>query len=123
MSQNILSGKSGSTNIGATSYSFGKWKVALKTNLPKVTNWNSGGFQQLVSGITEATLTISGPYDAGNMPFTVGNSYIWLLNWTNVLGLSVPAIIESIDADNDVDGNPTISITARSSGNFTAAIT
>lgn len=123
MTQNILSGTTGSVKISTTTYSFGKWKAEFKTKLPDVTNFNSGGYRQRVTGITEATVTLSGPYDQGNMPFTAGTAYTLLLGWTSLISLSVPILVESIKADNDVDGNPTIEIVGQSTGSFTAAIT
>ena len=122
MPQNLLSGKTGSVLIGTVSMSFGKWKAAFKTNLPKVNNWNSTPYQALVSGLTSGTLTISGPYDEGNMPFVCGNSYTFILGFTDTINLTCTVLIESIDAENDVDGAPSISITGQSNGSFTAAI-
>lgn len=117
-----VSGTEGSVKIGSTAYAFGKWKAQMKMILPKVTNFTSSGAQELLSGVKSATITLSGPYNSGAMAFTVGTSYTWLLNFTDAIGLSITARIESIEPDNDVEGNPIINITAQSTGTFTAAI-
>ena len=122
MADNFIVGKSGSVKIGAVSYSFDKWKVSFHAVLPVITNFTSGGYQALLSGLVDGTVTISGPYNNTNMGFTVGTTYTWLLNLTDAVGLSVPAIIESLEPDDAVADSPRISITAKSTGSFTAAI-
>lgn len=123
MADNYISGKSGGVKVGATAYSFGKWKALMKMNLPSITNFTSGGAQALLDAIKRATITLVGPYNQGNMPFVVGTTYTWLLHFTDAINLSIPAKVESIDVDNDVETNPVITITAQSDGTFTAAIT
>lgn len=123
MADNYISGKTGSVLIGATPYSFGKWKLAMKTGLPKVTNFTTAGYQLLVSGITAGTITIEGPYNQSNMAFACGTSYTFILGWTNAVSITVTAFIESIEASTDVEQAGHVVITAQSSGTFTAAIT
>ncbi len=122
MADNYLAGKTGFVTIGSTSYSFAKWKSALKTALVKVTNFTTAGYQLLVAAITSATLTVEGPYNEGNMAFTAGVSYTWVLGFTTMVSLTISAFIEQISVDNDVEGAPRVEITAQSSGSFTAAI-
>ena len=95
----------------------------MKMNLPKVNNFNSA-FQQLVVGITSATLTLSGPWDIGNMPFTVGNIFTFVLQATVVgpVTLTVNAIVNDITPESDIDGALTVKVTAETTGSFTAAI-
>lgn len=95
----------------------------MKSGLPKVTNFNSSPYQLLVAGILSATVYLEGPYNQGNMPFTAGTSYAWILGFTNSISLTVTAFIEEIGIDEDVEGSPRINITAQSSGSFTASIT
>jgi hypothetical protein len=117
-----VSGLTGSVKIGATSFSFDRWKLTIKTVLVEVTNFTSGGFQQFVTAITGATLTVSGPYNTGNMAFVCGVAYIWILGFTALIALTVTAIIETLEPDVDAKGRASVSITAQSHGAFTAAI-
>jgi hypothetical protein len=122
MADNYISGKSGSVTIAAVAYPFGKWKLAMKSGLPKVTNFSTGGYQLLVSGITQGTITLEGPYNEGNMPLTAGNSYAFVLLWATGISLSCTAFVESIEASTDVEQAGHIVVTAQTSGAFTAAI-
>jgi hypothetical protein len=103
-------------------YSFDKWSLTLKAILPEITNFTSGGYQALLSGIESGGLTVSGPYNQGNMAFTVGNSYLWVLGFTASIVINMPGLIESIAADDNVKENPKITVTVKSSGAFLAAI-
>lgn len=123
MAQNLLSGKTGFVNIGAASYSFGKWTWEAKAKMVPVPNFNGGGFEQYVVGLIGGKITISGPYDQGNMAFTVGTQYTWILGLAVSVSLSVPGILEGIKVDEDVDGNPMVTLTVQSNGAFTAVIT
>ena len=111
----------GGGEMGASDYTFAKWSVSLKTNLPKVNNFSSA-FQLLVAGLQDATIQLEGPYNEGNMPLTTGVQYDFFLGWVSGIYLSVPAFVESIDPDNDIDGAPRIKVTAKSSGSFTVSI-
>lgn len=125
---NYLSGLTGAVKIGPSGaevpYSFGKWKVQMKTNLVKFSNFTTGGYKKVVSAITEGTITLECPvYNAGNMPLTAGNSYSMILNWTNAISFAGTARVETIEAGNDSEGAPTINVTAVIDGTFTPSIT
>jgi hypothetical protein len=151
MADNYISGKTGSVSVPNLSsvlvpYSFSKWKATLTAKLNDITNFTTQGYQKMLASIVSASLTVSGPYNAGNMnpPFTqvadptdgpptgsgpgpytgfaVGVQYTFNLGWTSSLGLAIPAIIETIDIDDDVQTDATISITAKSTGPFSAFI-
>lgn len=118
----LLSGKTGFvTDSTGTTRSFGKWSLAIKVGKPKVTNWNTSPYQALVSGIYSGNLSLSGPYDYGNMPFTAGGPQVFNLGLFNGVYLTGAFIID-IDIDNDVDGNPSVKITGESSGAFSISI-
>lgn len=123
MTANYLSGITGAVLVGATAYSFSKWRIAIKCGLPKVTNFNTAPYQQLVAGILSSTVTLEGPYDQGNMAFTAGTSYAFILRWTASISLTITGFIEELTPDEDVDGSPRVSITVQSNGTFTASIT
>jgi hypothetical protein len=148
---NYISGKTGSVQVPNLSsvlvpYSFSKWTAMLTAKLNDITNFTTQGYQKMLSSIVSASLTVSGPYNAGNMnpPFTqaadpangpptggasgaytgfaVGVQYTFFLGWTASLALAIPAIIETIDIADDVQTDATISITAKSTGPFSAFI-
>lgn len=118
----FISGISASVGIGATNYSFSKWRVPMKSGLPKVTNFNSAPYQLLVAGVLSASIYLEGPYDTGNMAFSAGVSYTWILRWKSDVNLTVPAFIEEIQGSQDVEDAARVNITAQSSGPFTASI-
>jgi len=122
MAFNPISGKSGSVQIGTVSYAFKKWTFNMKTNTPNVTNFNGGGFRQIVSGITQGQLQIEGPYDQGNMPLVCGNSYSFTLTWTMGITLTCTAIISDMTPELDVEDAGRLKITAEVNGSFTAAV-
>ena len=124
MAFNPQSGISGSVTIGGTSYSFGKWTLAMKTNLIPVNRMGGGGFQEVVAGVSSAELTLDAlTYDAGNMPFATGSSYTFVLAYNLLLSTTVVIVIESIEATVDYDGAQPIKITGKTNGTFTSSIT
>jgi hypothetical protein len=120
---NPLSGISGSVQIGDTPYAFTKWTCSMKTLFVKANNFTGGGYQQGVAGITSATLTLEAlTYDEGNMAFTSGSKYVFVLGYTESISLTVTVLVESIDVTVDYEGGQPIKITGQSDGAFTAAI-
>ncbi len=122
MSFTPVSGIGASVKIGTTTYAFEKWKISFKSGLPKVNNFTSV-YQQLVGGITSATVTLEGPYDEGNMAFSVGSAVSFILSWDGSTHLTVPVLLESIDPSQDVNDAGRVSVVGQSTGSFTAAIT
>lgn len=118
-----LSGATGFVKLGATAYPFGKWKVSMKAGTPKVTNWTTSGFQALVAGIISATLTASGAINNGSTAITVGQSYVFHLGMDTGVEVSFTAIVSALEPENDVEDAARFSITAESTGTFTAALT
>lgn len=94
----------------------------MKTGTPKVTNFTGGGYRQLVSGITEGTVTVEGPYDNGNMAFTSGNSYDLTLQWTSGVTLAGTGILASLEPSMDVEDAGRLKCTFEISGSFTAGV-
>lgn len=118
----FLSGKVGGVLVGGVGYAFGKWKFAFNAKEVSVNNFLSQGFQQLVIGFTKGSITMSGPYDQGNMPLTAGNSYALTLQFTNAIVLTVTAFLTDLTPSNDAEGTPTVDCSFSSSGVFTASI-
>lgn len=124
MAQNLLSGKSGYFSTGSATYSFGKWEADVKAKMVPVPNFNGLGFMQYVVGLIESKISITGPYDQGNMAFTVGTQYTWHLGLNaGPVELAIPGILEGIKMAEDVEGNPVVTLTVQSTGSFTASIT
>lgn len=123
MAQNLLAGKSGYVNTGSANYSFGKWEADIQVKTVQVPNFNGGGFMQRVVGLTDGKVTITGPYDQGNMAFTAGNTYTWTLGLAPSVFLTMPGILQSIKLAEDVEGNPVLTLNVETSGSFTASIT
>ncbi len=119
---NPISGKTGAVLVGSIQYAFGKWEYAMSTGTPKVTNFTGGGYRQIVSGITEGTITVEGPYDEGNMPLTSGNTYTLTLNWNNTISLTGTAILAKLTPSMDVEDAGRIKCVFEVNGTFTAAI-
>lgn len=118
---NFIGGTSGSVLVGGVAYNFGKWRFQMKAGLPKVNNF-SGAYQLLVTGLLSGTLTLDGPYDGGNMPLTAGASYAFTLKFSNAITLTATAFVEDITPSQDIEDAARISVTAQSSGSFTAAV-
>lgn len=124
MAFNPVAGISGSVKIGATSYAFGKWSLAMKANVMPVNNFTGGGYQQVVGGVVSADLTLSSlTYDQGNMPFAVGTLYTFILGYNLTTSVTVQIMIESIEPEVDYDGLEAIKISGKSNGAFSASIT
>jgi hypothetical protein len=117
-----LSGKTGYTKLGSAIYPFGKWKFSIKAGSPKVTNFTSLGFQALVGGVISGTVTLSGPWNVGSTPVAANGVYVFHLGLDTGIELVVTAQVTAIDPENDVEGTPQVSVTAESTGPFTAAI-
>jgi hypothetical protein len=124
MAFNPLAGIQGAVKFTATAYAFGKWKATIKNKLGDVSNFTGGGYEQWIAGLTGAKITLEGPYDEGNMPITVGNSYSLVLQFTSTgpITLSLTALCETIEPSVDVQNPQGITATFQSTGSFTAAI-
>lgn len=94
----------------------------MDNDAPKVNNFTSA-YQQLVKGLTKATLTCEGPYDGGNMPLTAGNVYSFTLALSGSISIVVSCLVTNITPSQDIEDAARVSITAGSTGSFTAAIT
>jgi hypothetical protein len=114
----FLSGKFGYVTVGGAQKHFSSWRLPLKTAAPKVTNFLSQGFRELVVGISEATIDIEGPYNSGFVGLASGGEYVFVLGLNADVGLTVTAIITNLEPSNDVEDVPKIKITAESNGPF-----
>lgn len=106
-----ISGKTGFVKLGTSRYAFNRWSCPIKSNQVKTTNFESLGFQEVVSCITSAGITCSGPYAPGSMSVVAGQTYTFHLGWTNGLELVVQGNVASVEPDNDAEGVPQLKIT------------
>lgn len=119
----FLGGPVGFIRVGGVQWALGKWSMSMRAGAPRVNNFTSG-YQRVVSGLKSATLTISGPYDMGNMPLTVGQSADFVLGLNNpAVSLLCTAVVTEINPSQDIEDAARVTITADSDGVFTAAIT
>jgi hypothetical protein len=119
----FYSGKNGSVAVGNTTYKFSDWSLNMDGNLPNVTNFSSSGCRENLDGINEADITLSGPYDAGNMAFARNTVYTLVLTVGSSITFSVPARSKGLNVTQKVEDAGRISATFQSTGTFTAAIT
>jgi hypothetical protein len=117
-----LSGKAGAVLVGSVPYAFGKWQYDMKTDTPAVNNFTSA-YRQLVSGLTQGTITTEGPYDNGNMPLTSGNTYTLTCQQTSGVNLTGTAILANIVSSQDIEDAARIKCVWEVTGAFTAAVT
>lgn len=94
----------------------------MKTGTPKVTNFTGQGFRQLVSGITEGTIAVEGPYDNTNMAFTSGSTYDLTLQWTSGVNLTGTGILATLEPSMDVEDAGRVKATFEVNGPFTPSI-
>ena len=92
--------------------------VALKIN-----DFASLGYQTLLAGFFSATITLEGAYFAGATALAVGDTHPFILAYSPTLNISVPALITDITPTVDAEKEETLSVTAESTGSFTAAVT
>lgn len=102
--------------------SFDKISVDMENAVTEVTNFNSGGYAQYITGITDAKIDLSGPYDQGNTSLTLGGSVTVTVGYSASVTLTVPGIIKSIKPDISVKDAERISVSVQSSGSFTASV-
>src|SRR5262245_2130163 len=116
----LISGVLGSVSVGGVSYSFGKWKLSIRANRPKMNNFKSG-FQRVVGGLLSAALDVEGPWDVGAMPLTAGNMYTFQLGVSPSVFIVVNVVID-LEPSNDVEDAPRLRVSGDSDGSFTYSV-
>ena len=92
--------------------------VALKIN-----DFTSRGYQTLIAGFTSATISLEGAYFAEDTALTAGVIEEFILSYSATLDLTVSALITDITPTVDAEKEITLSVTAESTGEFTAEVT
>jgi hypothetical protein len=119
----LLSGKTGYVLQNGVARRFGKWETPMEVDEVPANNFVDSPYKIFIPGLAGSTVTVSGPYDAGGMPFVLGATYTLTLGWTPALALVVTGFAQRLVPANDVERNPTLNMVFRVSGAFVAAIT
>ena len=120
---NFLPGKSGGVLLGATAQAWRKWTAKMFAKLGETPNFLASGYMTRVAGMVDSTVTLSGAYDQGNMPWTVNASGTVTLQFTNSVTLVIAGLVESITSSVDVTEPQMQEVVIANNGSFTAAIT
>lgn len=120
---NFIPGKSGGMLQGSTAQAWKKWTCKMFAKLGETPNFLAGGYMTRVTGMVDATVTLSGAYDGGNMPWVVNTSYSVVLQFTSLVTLTLATICESITPSVDVTEPEALEVTLQNNGSFTAAVT
>jgi hypothetical protein len=119
----FLSGKSGSVTVANASWKLREWSLDMRTDASDVTNFSSSGYRENIAGLTGGSLSMSGPYDSASMALTSGTSYSITLAASNTINFAVTARITNIRVSTSVERAVEVSVSAETTGSFTAAIT
>lgn len=118
-----ISGKLGQVAIGSVLYAFDKWENDGTMNLPDVSNFTGSGVVQRTTGLADTKVTLTGPYDTGNMAFTIGSAYTLLLGWNNSITITISGcILQSIKSSQDVKDAGRVSLVFAANGSVDLSI-
>ena len=118
----FYAGKSGTITVGGTSKPLTDWSIDIKVEAIDTTNFSSGGWQEMVSGIYSVDITASGPYN-GTSGVTQGTAAAFVLDVDGAGGgpsFSGNAIITSLKIETSVKDVAKITYTGVSTGSWTA---
>src|SRR5215469_2101353 len=121
-----LAGKDASVSLGplpGTELAFRSWKCSMKAVALKINDFTSRGYQTLIAGFTSATISLEGAYFAEDTALTAGVIEEFILSYSATLDLTVSALITDITPTVDAEKEITLSVTAESTGEFTAEVT
>ena len=116
-------GKTGRVTVGVANWKLNRWEADIRTDIVDTTNFESGGFKENIAGLQYASITASGPYDAGSMAMTSGTSYSFTLQIGTGITFTITARVASIRVGTEVADKGTVTVTAESTGTFTPSIT
>ncbi len=120
---NFIPGKSGGMLQTATAQAWKKWTAKMFAKLGETPNFLAGGYMTRVPGMTDATVTLSGAYDLGNMPWVVNTAYAVTLQFTSMVTLVISTLCESITPSVDVTEPEQLEVVLQNTGAYTAAVT
>lgn len=96
----------------------------MRGDAPDVSNFEGGGAEDNVAGLYGADITLEGPMDKGNMPFTIGSTYAIVLTQDDAgpTTIAVTGRLTELSPTADVKDAQRVSLTFKSKSTFTAAI-
>ena len=112
----FYSGKTGFVFVNGTQKPLTDWSLDLKVDSLDVTNFMSGGNQELMPGIFSCDLSASGPYDGYSM-VNHGGVTTFTLGYGGGSAV-VTALVTSVKVDDNVKDVVKISYTATSTGSI-----
>jgi hypothetical protein len=121
-----LAGKGGNVAVGTapgTTIPFRSWKCSMKAVALKINDFTCQGQQLVICGFISASISLEGAYFAGGSALTCGNVYSFILSYSGTLNITVSALITDLTPTVDAEKEETLSVTADSTGLFTAAVT
>ena len=114
----FYAGKAGAVSVNASTQPLTDWSMDVKTDNIDVTNFTSGGWQELYSGIFSADISCSGPYD-GSSGVVQGSIATFILQVAPALTVTLTALVTSVKVDQNVKDVAKVSYTATTSGTHT----
>jgi hypothetical protein len=119
---NPASGTEASVMVGSVTMRFSKFDFDVDVKDVAVNNFSSA--QQLLTfGLGKGKVTLSGPYDIGNMPLEAGNVYVVTLNVNEDVSFVCPCMLNHYKISDDVEDAPRITCDFNSTGTFSMAVT
>lgn len=118
-----LHGKNGNVKIGTVTYAFDAWTSNIETDLGEISNFDSVGFKEFLTGFTGATVDIEGPYNQGAMAFTSGTTYSWSFGYNNSVAFTGSGILNKISVDVKAKDPVRVKLSVTLTGTFTPSIT
>jgi hypothetical protein len=119
------SGNDAAVKLGATSYGFAKWELNFDSG-NKIFFAFGSAFQRTLEGGKGGRVTLTGPYDEGNMVLVMGQTYELHLMLTAALELIVTGRVADGNIGTEIaqGGDPAgISVNFDTDGSFALAFT
>lgn len=124
-----IAGYEGRVEINGTVVKLEKWSVTPQAQDIKTTNFESGGFDEGITGIRSADIEFSGFWDAASNPhsnppgFQAGDILTNVYLYVRVTGnrrFTFPKMrVISVPVQNSVEGRVELSVRGKSDGPFT----
>lgn len=125
MATGFVAGKVGYVYVddgidGPQAWKLGKWSYKPRAKIVPRNNFMSGGLDENLAGFIGADIRIEGPYSIGEMPVTVGETYLVYLGLEEDGPTEFQCNIRVSDFEvaNDSEDAPNIIIVAVSNGDL-----
>ena len=121
-SGNYYSGKIGYVRVGGSDLAMDEWSFDMDAAVIKVTNFLSGGYQEVIAGIFSANVSFSGQWDAGNIGLVIGGTYSVVLGISPSVSLTGSILLSKLQAKDSTEGNPKLSCSGPTNGTFSILV-